>query len=104
MNKLNLELESILKIGKVTSVKGRYVEVLVDKSKNSSHLLFNGEIIKNVSVGSYVKIAKGFEELIGKIDGEFIVEDKGVQDKSYLLVCWGIFKRKNSNKESKNFH
>lgn len=84
MNKLNLELESILKIGKVTSVKGRYVEVLVDKSKNSSHLLFNGEIIKNVSVGSYVKIAKGFEELIGKIDGEFIVEDKGVQDKSYL--------------------
>ena len=42
MNKLNLELESILKIGKVTSVKGRYVEVLVDKSKNSSHLLFNG--------------------------------------------------------------
>jgi hypothetical protein len=84
MNKLKLELETILKIGKVTSVKGRYVEVLVDKSKNSSHLLFNGEIIKNVSVGSYVKIAKGFEELIGKIDGEFIVEDKGVQDKSYL--------------------
>ncbi len=84
MNKLNLELETILKIGKVTSVRGRYVEVLVDKSKNSSHLLFNGEIIKNVSVGSYIKIAKGFEELIGKIDGEFIVEDKGVQDKEYL--------------------
>ncbi|HBD94650.1 MAG TPA: ATP-binding protein [Spirochaetia bacterium] len=69
------DLEHILKIGKVISIKGRYVEVIVDKSKNASHLLFNGETIKNVSVGSYVKISKGFEILIGKIDGEYITED-----------------------------
>ncbi len=84
MSNLKIELESILKIGKVTSVKGRYVEILVDKSKNTSHLLYNGEIIKNVSVGSYVKITKGFEELVGKIDGEFVVEDKLVEGKKYL--------------------
>ena len=76
MKKDHLDLEAVLNIGKVISIKGRYIDVLVDKTKNSSHLLFNGEIIKNVSVGSYVKITKGFEELIGKIDGEFIVEDK----------------------------
>lgn len=84
MVKVNLELEAILKIGKIISVKGRHVEVSVDKSKNSSHLMYNGEIIKNVSVGGYVKITKGFEELIGKIDGEYITEDKTYQDKEYF--------------------
>ena len=77
-----LDLATILKVGNVTSVKGRYIEVCVDKSKNASHLLFYGEIIRNVSVGSYIKITKGFEELVGKIDGEYITEDKSY-DKEY---------------------
>jgi DNA helicase HerA-like ATPase len=76
-------LGSILKIGKVISVKGRQVEVLVDKTKNTSHLLYNGELIKNVSVGSYVKISKGFQQLVGKIDGEYISEDKTFSSKEY---------------------
>lgn len=76
-------LDTILKIGKVISVKGRQVEVLVDKTKNTSHLLFNGELIKNVSVGSYIKISKGFQEIVGKIDGEFISEDKNFASKEY---------------------
>ena len=33
-------------------------------------LYYKGELIKNVSVGSYVQIRKGFITLIGKIDGE----------------------------------
>ncbi len=78
-----LEIEDVLRVGKVVSVKGRTVQVLVDKSKNGSHLLFNGELIKNISVGSYIKIAKGFESFIGKIEGEYITEDKVYQDKSY---------------------
>ncbi|SMC60407.1 ATP-binding protein [Pedobacter nyackensis] len=77
------ELNSIIKIGVVTSVKGRSVELKVDTTKNVSHLLFKGELIKNVSVGSYVKIAKGFSHLVGKIEGEFITEDKGSDFKSY---------------------
>jgi hypothetical protein len=76
-------LDTILKIGKVISVKGRQIEVLVDKTKNTSHLLFNGELIKNVSVGSYIKISKGFQEIVGKIDGEFISEDKNFASKEY---------------------
>jgi len=77
-------IESVLKVGKVTSIKGRYVEVIVDKSKNTSHLLFNGEIIKNVSVGSYIKITKGFEDLVGKIDGEYINEEKNFDKREYV--------------------
>jgi hypothetical protein len=56
---------------------------VVEKSKNSSHLLFNGEIIKNVSVGGYVKITKGFEELVGKIEGEYVSADKSLEKKEY---------------------
>lgn len=75
--------DSILRIGKVLSVKGRLIEVLVDKTKNASHLLFNGEIIRNVSVGSFIKISKGFEELVGKIEEEYITEDKEFITKNY---------------------
>lgn len=77
-------LDYILKVGVVTAINGRSVVVCVDKSKNASHLLYNGQVLKNVSVGSYIKISKGFEELIGKIEGEFISEDKKIANKSYL--------------------
>ena len=66
---------SIFKIGTVFSVDGREVKIKVDKRKNASHLLYKGELIKNVSVGGYLKIAKGFISIIGKVEGEFIKED-----------------------------
>ncbi len=75
---------SIIKIGNVVSVKGRLVEIEVDKAKNSSHLLFQGQLLKNVSVGSYIKVAKGFQELIGKIEGEYITEDKSQPKSEYF--------------------
>lgn len=62
--------KSILSIGKVIEIKGRIVFINVNKNKNSSYLLFNGQIIKNVSVGNYIKIQKGFLHIIGKIEGE----------------------------------
>lgn len=83
MNQSNLNLDSLLSIGKVVSVKGRVLEILVSSSKNSSILVYNGEIIRNVSVGSYVKICKGFEELIGKIESEYIEEDKSYSNREY---------------------
>ncbi len=56
---------------------------MVLSTKNASHLLYNGQIIRNVSVGSFVKIGKGFEELIGKIEEEYITEDKDFIVKNY---------------------
>lgn len=78
-----MENNTVLHIGNIESVRGRVVEIRVNKSKNSSHLLFNGQIIKGISVGNYIKICKGFEELIGKVDEEFITEDKLVSQKDY---------------------
>ncbi|HEX8817625.1 MAG TPA: ATP-binding protein [Terriglobales bacterium] len=68
--------EAIFSIGKVVSVKGRTVEVKVDKTKNASHLVYKGDLLRNVAVGSYIKIVKGFTRIIGKVDGEEITEDK----------------------------
>lgn len=68
--------DAIFSVGKVVSVKGRTVEVRVPKRKNSSNLVYRGQVLRNVSVGGYVKIAKGFTTIIGKVEGELVVEDK----------------------------
>lgn len=75
--------DSIFRIGRVISVEGRIIKINVDKAKNSSHLVFKGELVKNVSVGSYIKILKGFTKIIGKVEGEFINEDSGYSKKVY---------------------
>lgn len=75
--------DSIFRIGKVISVDGRIIKVSVDKAKNSSHLMYKADLIKNVSVGSYIKIIKGFTIIIGKVEGEFTFEDKIVSSKEY---------------------
>ncbi|MGB2578710.1 hypothetical protein AAIR98_000629 [Elusimicrobium simillimum] len=67
-----LEKEAILKIGEVYEVEGRRVFVEVSKKKNSSDIFFDGEIIKNVAVNSFIEIRKGFLSIIGKIEGERI--------------------------------
>lgn len=72
--------DEITRVGEVYSVNGRSVKILVDENKNDSHLLYKGTLIKNVSVGSYVKIAKGFVRIIAKVEGEYINIDKDISD------------------------
>lgn len=71
-----LEQDAVFRVGRVISVDGRRVHVAVDKLKNSSHLLYRGGLVRNVAVGSYIKIVKGFVELIAKVDGEMVQEDR----------------------------
>jgi len=73
--------DAILRIGEVSGIEGRKVFIKVDKNKNSSDLLFDGDIIKNVSVGSYVEIKKGFLSIIGKSDGEKLTEETYIKNK-----------------------
>jgi len=72
-----LQRDAVFGVGRVVSVEGRRVRIAVDKLKNSSHLLYKGNIVRNVAVGSYVKIAKGFNELVAVVDGERVEEDRG---------------------------
>lgn len=76
-----LDHDAVFRVGRVISVDGRQVRIAVDKLKNGSHLLYRGGLVRNVAVGSYVKIAKGFVELIAKVDGEVVGEDRGANGK-----------------------
>lgn len=67
--------QSIFKIGKVLSVNGREVRIRVDKQKNLPHIIYKGTLVKNVSVGSYVKIINGYSTFIAKVDNEYIQYD-----------------------------
>lgn len=71
----DLVRDSILRVGEVVAVHGRTVTVQVDQEKNLSHLLFDGMLIKNISVYSYIEIRKGFIGLIGRVEGEEIKEE-----------------------------
>lgn len=73
-----IDQEAVFRVGRVVSVDGRRVRIAVDKLKNGSHLLYRGGLVRNVAVSSYVKIVKGFVELIAKVDGEVVQEDRGV--------------------------
>lgn len=70
-----LQKEAVLRVGEVTEVTGRKISVTVDKDKNLSELFFDGDLIRNVAVGSYIDIRKGFFSLIGKVDGEYARPD-----------------------------
>lgn len=86
MNNKHISIHnSVFRIGVVYSVDGREVKILVDHNKNSSHIIYKGKLIKNVSVGSYVKILKGYIPIIGKVESEFLYENK--QDDKQLLVA-----------------
>ncbi len=67
-------LDSILKIGEVVEVAGQKVIVKVDRNKNVSDLMLDGDVVRNVSVNAFVEIRKGFQSLIGKVDGERLEE------------------------------
>ncbi len=67
--------EAVFRVGEVVAVRGRTIKIRVDKAKNGSHLLYRGQLLRNVSVGGYVKISKGFSDLIGKVDGEEITPE-----------------------------
>ncbi|WP_417618117.1 ATP-binding protein [Parasphingorhabdus sp.] len=70
MTNERLQKEAVLRIGEVVSVNGRSIAIQVDKDKNLSELYYDGDLLKNIAVGSYVDIRKGYLSLIGKVDGE----------------------------------
>lgn len=75
MSDVRLQKEAVLRVGEVSGVTGRRILVTVDKDKNLSELFYDGDLLRNIAVGSYVDIRKGFVSLIGKVDGENATPD-----------------------------
>jgi len=91
MNVAKLTQDAVLRIGEVAGVDGRKIYVLVDRNKNLSDMFFDGDILRNISVNSYIEIRKGFLSLIGRVEGEKIEED-------YPAAADGTFETVNRNK------
>ncbi len=75
MNVAKLTQDAVLRVGEVAAVEGRKIYVLVDKNKNLSDMFLDGDILRNISVNSYIEIRKGFLSLIGRVEGEKIEEE-----------------------------
>lgn len=75
----SLQRDAVFFIGPVVSVEGRRIRIRVDKLKNTAHLLYKGTIVRNIAVGSYVKITRGFIEFIAIVDGEYLQEDTALE-------------------------
>ncbi len=69
-----MELNDFLKIGEVSEVQGKAVKAGVYSDKNTEYLNYDGTVLKNVGIGSFVLIRKGFNNIIGKVEGEYIKE------------------------------
>jgi len=74
MSVAKLTRDAVLRVGEVCGVDGRRIYVLVDKNKNLSDMFLDGDILRNISVNSYIEIRKGFLSIIGRVEGEKIEE------------------------------
>lgn len=73
-----MKLNDYLKIGEICEVQGKIVKAGIYNDKNTEYLNYNGSVIKNIGIGSFVLIRKGFNNIIGKVDGEYIKENIAV--------------------------
>lgn len=74
---------SSLRIGTVTAVRGRRIEITVDVDKNDSSLIFQGEIISNVSIGSFLIVRRGYAHLAVQVEEEELIENNAWEKSTY---------------------
>lgn len=65
-----------LVIGTVTSVKGTSVRALINPNLYQTTYIYGGKLYRGVSINEYIVIKKGYHEIVGKIEGEEIIEKK----------------------------
>lgn len=74
---------SSLRIGTVTAVRGRRIDITVDVDKNDSSLIFQGKIISNVSIGSFLVVRRGYAHLVVQVAEEELVENNAWENSTY---------------------
>lgn len=64
-------LDDSLLVARVTEVRGTKVRAHVFSNRNEAYLFHHGELVRGVTVGGYVKIPSGYDQIIGRIEGEY---------------------------------
>lgn len=83
-----------LRVAEVVEVRGTRIKAKVFSDKNDFHVFNDGSLVRNVSVGGYVRIPCGFSDVIGVIEGEIQTENigkDGLQERRQLQVPFSRF-------------
>lgn len=63
-------------IGYVTSVRGTSVRAIVHPNLYQTTYIYDGRLYRGVAINEFIVIKKGYHDIIGKIEGEEIIEKK----------------------------
>lgn len=70
-------------IGSVTSVRGTTVKAKINQNLYQNTYFHDGAIYRGISINEFVIIKKGYQDIVGKIEGEEIIENFNL-DKNIL--------------------
>lgn len=77
-----MQVVDLLKVGEVIEVRGQKVKAGIYNECNTTYINYMGTLIKNICIGGFVSIRKGFLNIIGKVEGEYI-KDRDSKDKDF---------------------
>lgn len=63
--------QDFLLVGEVAEVRGTVVKVRVYSEANEVSTFFHGSLVRGVSVGGYVRIPCGYDDVIGIVEGDY---------------------------------
>lgn len=63
--------QDFLLVGEVAEVRGTVVKVRVYSEANEASTFFHGSLVRGVSVGGYVRIPCGYDDVIGIVEGDY---------------------------------
>lgn len=61
----------LLLIGEVAEVRGTKVKICVYSQANEASIFYCGQLVRGVSVGAYLRISYGYDDVIGVIEGDY---------------------------------
>ncbi|MGP2468503.1 ATP-binding protein [Yersinia sp. 2540 StPb PI] len=67
-------------IGNITSVKGTSIRALILPNLYQTTYIYDGALYRGVSINEFIIIKKGYHKIVGKIEGEEILESKSYSD------------------------
>lgn len=63
-------------IGYITAVRGTSVRAIVHPNLYQTTYIYDGKLYRGVAINEFIVIRKGYHDIIGKIEGEEIIENK----------------------------
>lgn len=80
-------------VGSVTSVKGVNIRAKINSNLHQTTYFYNGDIYRGIAINEFVIIRKGYQDIIGKIEGEEIIENSNLDPNTLSQKRFERFER-----------